>query len=364
MPTIEEEIARIEEELKKTQYNKATEHHVGKLKAKLAKLQKAKEERRRGGGGTGFFIKKGVYPSVALIGPPSVGKSSLLNAITNAESRVGDFDFTTLSIVPGIMEYNKMKFRILDLPGIIEGAGSGRGRGREVISVLRNVDLVAIVLDPFKFNYEYIINEIRNMGIRLNEEPPKISIIKKDRGGLNIMTTGKVQVDTDLFTIIAREVGLINADIIIRENMDSERFIDGLMGNRVYLKAIFILNKADTPEFKDAYEYLKSRGIDPIPVSAANHENLESLKKAIAENTSMIRVYLKKEYENEPDEEPMAIREGSTVEDVCRMLHKDFVERFKFATVKGKSVKFPNQRVGLDHVLADGDILTIYIKKG
>jgi len=78
----------------------------------------------------------------------------------------------------------------------------------------------------------------------------------------------------------------------------------------------------------------------------------------------MIRVYLKKEYENEPDEEPMAIREGSTVEDVCRMLHKDFVERFKFATVKGKSVKFPNQRVGLDHVLADGDILTIYIKKG
>ncbi len=364
MPTIEDEIRSIEEELKKTQYNKATEHHVGKLKAKLAKLQKAKEERRHGGGGTGFFIKKSVYPSVALIGPPSVGKSSILNSITNAESRVGDFDFTTLSIVPGIMEYNKMKFRILDLPGIIEGAGSGRGRGREVISVLRNVDLVAIVLDPFKYEYKYILNEIRNMGIRLNENPPRMSIIKKDRGGLNIMTTGKVKIDQELFSIIAREFGLINADIIIRENMDSERFIDGLMGNRVYLKSIFILNKADTPEFNSAYQYLKSHGIDPIPVSAASHKNLEELKKAIVDNIRMIRVFLKKEYEDKPDDDPLAIREGGTVEDVCRALHNDFLEKFKFATVRGQSVKFQNQRVGLDHVLSDGDILTIYLKKG
>ena len=109
MPAIDDEIKELEAEIKKTQYNKATEHHIGRIKAKIARLEKVREERSKKGAGTGFFIKKGIYPSIGLLGPPSVGKSSILNAITNAESRVGAYDFTTLSIVPGVMEYRDFK---------------------------------------------------------------------------------------------------------------------------------------------------------------------------------------------------------------------------------------------------------------
>ena len=92
MPSIEEQIAEVEEELKSTVYNKATQHHIGKLKAKLARLRQEAERRRSAGGGgagRGYAVRKSGNATVALIGFPSVGKSTLLNQITDAESQVG-----------------------------------------------------------------------------------------------------------------------------------------------------------------------------------------------------------------------------------------------------------------------------------
>lgn len=256
-----------------------------------------------------------------------------------------------------------MKFRILDLPGVIEGAHEGKGRGREVIAVLRNVDLIAIVLDPFKYDPSYILKELKREGIRVNQKPPKMSIILKDRGGLNITKVGKSEFDLELLESISREFGIINADIILRQSMTPEIFIDGLLGNRVYIPAIFILNKSDTPEFAKGFEFLQSLGLDPIPLSIVKKKNIELLKEKIAGKVRMIRVHLIPSNAS-ADEEPMVIREGSTVEDVCKAVHTEFVEKFKFATITGRSVRFPNQRVGLEHRVQDGDMLTVFLKKG
>lgn len=364
MPSIEDQISEIEEELDKTQYNKATEHHIGRLKAKLAKLEKTKEERySRGGGGVGFSIKKGIYASIALLGPPSVGKSSILNLITDADSKIGNFDFTTLSIVPGIMEYDGMHFRILDLPGIIEGAHEGKGRGREVISVLRNVDLIVIVLDPYKYHPEYIVRELNRAGIRINQKPPRMSVTRKDRGGINILTIGSTKVDQELLESVSREFGIVNADIVVGQNMDTERFIDGLLDNRSYIDTIFVLNKSDLPEFKEAYNYLNKEGYEIIQISTSTGENIDKMKERVAARMRMIRIFLIPQ-NGGSDRKPLVLKDGSTVEDVCRVLHTDFIEKFKFATITGDSVKYPNQRVGLEHRMKDGDKLSISLKKG
>jgi len=65
-------------------------------------------------------------------GFPSVGKSSLLTELTGTNSEAAAYEFTTLTCIPGVIHYNDAKIQLLDLPGIIEGAAEGKGRGRQV----------------------------------------------------------------------------------------------------------------------------------------------------------------------------------------------------------------------------------------
>lgn len=79
---------------------------------------------------------------------------------------------------------------MLDLPGIIEGAKDGKGRGRQVIAVARTCSLIFIVLDVLKpLQHKKIIQrELEGFGIRLNKQPPNIGFRKKDKGGVNLQT--------------------------------------------------------------------------------------------------------------------------------------------------------------------------------
>ena len=109
---IPEKIKAIQDEMAKTQINKATEHHIGLLKAKIAKLKREQEAditKKSGMKQDGFDVRRSGDATVVFIGLPSVGKSTLLNKMTGAKSTVGAFQFTTLTVVPGMMEYRGCK---------------------------------------------------------------------------------------------------------------------------------------------------------------------------------------------------------------------------------------------------------------
>lgn len=90
--------------------------------------------------------------------------------------------------------------------------------------------------------------------------------------------------------------------------------------------------------------------------------NMEFLLESIWETLSLFRIYTKKHGEAPDFDGPMIVKPGVTVKDICKMLHKDLTTNFKYALVWGRSAKHGPQVVGLDHVLADEDVIQI-VKK-
>lgn len=369
MSTLEETIREIEQEIASTPYNKASQHHIGKLKAKLAQMRDTLIKRSSKSAGYGFAVKKSGNATVGLLGFPSVGKSTLLNVLTSAKSQIGAYEFTTLDVIPGTMEYGGVKIQILDLPGIIIGASGGRGRGREILSVVRGCDLILVLLDVFNVKHtKAILNEIYTAGIRLDEKPPKVSIKKRMMGGVHIMQTTKLKkIDHKMIKDVMNTYNIHNADIVLREDVTIDRFIDAVRGNCIYIPSVVAINKIDMVSEKklnnlyEEYfkEYDNVPAKDILPISAESKINIDVLKDQIFKKLDIIRVYLKPQGKSADLEEPLIIKRGYDVGDVCDMLHADFKQKFRYAKVWGKSAKFEGQVVGLGHDLEDGDILSI-----
>ncbi len=356
-----EKIKQIEEEMSKTQIHKHTEHHIGLLKAKLARLRAELEASTSKGGGPAFEIRKGGDATIVLIGLPSVGKSTILNRLTNAKSKVAAYAFTTLTVVPGILRHNGADLQILDLPGIISGASSGKGRGRRVLSVARNADLVLLVLDVFQpGQIELLRQELYEMGIRINQKPPDVTITRSNKGGLALTTSVKLTKLTPATVKgIAEAYGVSNGSILVREDITDDQLIDVLTGSRKYVPALVVLNKVDLVNQQYLDVVGKQVGSDFVPISAERGLNMNLLIERMWETLHFIRIYLKRP-DGEPDfEKPLILPAGSTLRDVCKRIHPRFVEGAKYALVSGARVKYARQRVGLDYTPSDKDIVTI-----
>ena len=366
---IPEKIKSIQDEMAKTQINKATEKHIGLLKAKIAKLKREQEDdvaKKSGKKEDGFDVRRNGDATVVFIGLPSVGKSTLLNKMTSAKSTVGAFQFTTLTVVPGMMEYRGANIQVLDLPGIIKGASSGKGLGKRILSVARTADLVLLVLDVFQpFHEDVLVNELGNIGIRLNQLPPNITIEKAAMGGIAVAQQVKLtKISVDHLKDILHLYGLVSARVVVREDVTSEQLADHIAGNISYSKALTILNKIDLVDdafLKDLKTKIKS---DVIEVSANSEVNIELLKEKIYEKLKFIRIYLKPKGGEADFVDPLIAREGDTVEDICNKLHRRLKREFRYGLIWGKSVKFGGQRVGLTHIMLDEDVLTIIKRRG
>jgi len=367
--SLEEQIAELEAELTKTPYNKATSKHIGRIKAKIAKLRDEAVNRamKSGGGGEGYSVKKSGDASAVLVGFPSTGKSTLLNKLTGTNSEVGAYAFTTLTVVPGALEHKGAKIQLLDIPGLIAGAAMGKGRGKEVIGVVRSADIIIILVDVFNGQHvNVLLKELYNAGIRINVPKPDITIKKSSVGGIRLSAVGTLDLDIEEVRTILSESKMMNADVLIRGNATQEDFIDAVQGNRVYVPAFIAVNKVDLIDKAECQEIersIKERfGAAPIMISAHSGYHMEELKDAIYDCLGFMRVYLKPQNEEADMDVPLIVRTGSTVEDVCTKLHRDFVRRFRYARVWGDSVKHGGQRVGISHHLIDGDILSIIIE--
>jgi hypothetical protein len=364
--TIEEEIRTIEDEIRETPYNKATQHHIGRLKAKLARLKDelqkqatAKSAAKR----EGYAVKKSGDATIVMVGFPSVGKSTLLNSLTGTSAEVAEYDFTTLEVIPGTLRYKGARLQFLDVPGLIQGAAAGRGHGKEVLSVMRNADLILILVDVLQpQQYDTLVKELYDAGIRMNTNPPDVALRKTVRGGITINSTVDLDLDEELIKAVLAEYKIHNADLLIRERITLDELIDVIIGNRRYIRALTVINKIDLVD-SEMFRRCMERFPDAVPISAALGINTGALIERIYNELEFICVYMKPRGASPDMENPLVIKRDATVADVCSTIHRDFIEKFRYARIWGKSVKYGGQRVGLSHVLADGDVVSIVARK-
>ncbi|POY75776.1 hypothetical protein BMF94_1186 [Rhodotorula taiwanensis] len=349
----------------------ATSYHLGQLKAKLAKLKRELLTPTSGGGGGGLGF------DVARTGFPSVGKSSLMSGLTGTESVAAAYEFTTLTTVPGTLTVHGAPIQILDLPGIIEGAKDGKGRGRQVIAVARTCNLICIVLDVLKplGDKAIIENELEGFGIRLNKQPPNISVKKKDKGGIAISTTVPLtKITQEEIKAVMGEYRMANADVHIRCDPTLDEFIDVIEGGRVYIPCLYVLNKIASPaeqKSRATLTYLLStdaisieeldllyRIPDAVPISVKEWLNIDELIDTMWAKLDLVRIYTKPRGVKTPDyTAPVVLKRGKcTIEDFADALHKSIKDQLKYAVVWGTSAKHNRgQKVGLTHELQDED---------
>lgn len=340
---IEERIKEIEDEIRRTPLHKASEHHIGTLRGKLARLRDELVKKSAKRKGSGYSVKKEGDATVMLVGFPSVGKSTLINLLTNADSKVAEYDFTTVNAVPGMMEYNNAKIQVVDLPGIISEASKGRGRGKEVLSAARNADLIIIMLEKGEEeNLETIKRELHAVGIRLDKTPPNVMIKKKITGGISVecpLGMGRNGVKS-----VLQGLGVVNADVVIPNRVSEEELIDAVLGNRHYCPSIIVVNKTEDEAVKG---YLN--------ISGKTGKGIDELKRLIWEKLGLIRVYTKKP--GRPvEEEPLILKRPVTPERVLKKLRI----QARYAKVWGSSVKHNSQRVRMTHLLQDKDIISFH----
>jgi small GTP-binding protein len=346
------QIKRIEKEIRDTPYHKGTEHHIGRLKARLARLKDRELESKTkssGRGRGGYGVKKQGDATVVLVGPPSAGKSTLINKLTNAKSKVAPYEFTTVSVIPGMMNYKDAFIQILDVPGLIEGAETGKGRGREVLSVARGADLVVIISDVNRPEaIERIKASLEKNGIRLNKSRPEVKIEKKTGGGIVLHSNIKQELAKETIKEVAREMGIKNAEISINEKLTFERLIDSFSGNRVYIPALMALNKADLAQKEDVFE------AGYILISAEKEIGLENLREMIWEKLKFVRIYLVGKDEVPSPDNPIIMKVGDKLTDAAAKIGNEFAESKKSARIWGAGAKFEGQEVSLKIQVQEG----------
>jgi small GTP-binding protein len=284
--------------------------------------------------------------------------------LTGTESKVAAYEFTTLTCIPGVIQYKGSKIQLLDLPGIIEGAKDGKGRGKQVIGVARTCSLILLVLDATKpcTHKRIIERELEGFGIRLNKKPPAISYRQKPKGGLAITKNCEMtKLDDETIKGILKEYKINNADIMFDCDASEDDLIDVIEGNRKYIPCLYALNKIDdiTIEELDVLDKIPHC----VPISAHNEWNLDELLERAWEYLDLIRIYTKPKGQIPDYNAPVVIpRSACTLKDFCNRIHRGLLKDFKYALVWGLSVKFNPQRTGKEHQLQDEDVVQI-IKK-
>jgi ribosome-interacting GTPase 1 len=306
--TPQEKIRTLEELISTVPKHKGTDKLRADLRRRLSRLKESSASQKGVSRHVSAFqIDKEGAAQVAVIGPTNVGKSALVNALTNASPEVAPTPYTTWTPSPGMMELEGAQIQLIDTPPLdreyVEPA---------LLDLIRRADLLLLAVDVQGFPIEQLESAV------------------------------------DL---------LLENQIVPECRQDQVETVSRALVKQM----IVVANKVDDPGHDEDFEVLGELldGCWPLlPASAETGRHIAHLKQTVFDTLQIIRVYSKPPGK-EPDlGVPFVMRKGDTVEELARKVHRDFFQNLKSARIWGSGL-FDGQIVGRDHVLEDGDIIEL-----
>lgn len=133
-----------------------------------------------------LYLELKLMADVGLVGFPNAGKSSLVNKISSARPKVGDYPFTTIEPILGIVQMGSHSFVVADIPGLIEGASEGKGLGHQFLKHIERTHSLLFVIDGFDEDayekFKILKQELADFHPKLAEKPYLIALNKADLG--------------------------------------------------------------------------------------------------------------------------------------------------------------------------------------
>jgi ribosome-interacting GTPase 1 len=304
--------------------HKGTEHLQADIKSRIKDLTEELAGPKKGGkrSGPALAIRPEGAAQVALLGPPNSGKSALHLRLTGSRAQSGPGPYITQFPEPGMLPCEDVAFQLLDLPSM-----SPEHSPPWIASSLQSCDAALLVVDladPACVEHvQFILDTLEGKKVSLVADWP------------------------------ALESG---ADEVPGE---SDMLDDPF---RIELPTLLVANKSDLlpdPEEVAVLEELLGVHYPTLRVSAETGQGLGELAPWLFRALGVVRVYTKAPGKEVERDRPFTVRQGDTVLDVARLVHKDIAEGFRFARMWGKSV-FDGQQVGADHAVADGDVVELH----
>ncbi len=305
-----EGIAALEEMLAIMPKHKGTDKLKADLRRRISKLKSKQQQKKKlGRRDRSYTIEREGVGQVVLLGTPNVGKSALVAALTNADPPVADFPHSTWKPTPGMMYFENVQIQLIDMPPV-----SKEHTEPWLLDIARRADIILVVVD------------VQTDPMQQLEET--VSFLKDNR----IAPLGMA----DLY---------------------------GVTDRWTFVSFLVVANKSDEQSTEENFEIFKSLVEDDwslIPVSAKTGRNFDLLRQTLFTNLEIIRVYTKVPGKGPDRKAPFVLKKGSRLEDLASKIHKDFLEKLKYAKVWGKDV-YDGQMVQRDHVLQDGDVVELHM---
>ncbi len=365
--TVEEKIRALEEALPLIPDHKGTERMRAQLKTTLAKLKREAERRKtvKVGRHDEFTVRREGAAQAVLFGVTNSGKSTILASLTNAKPAIAPYTLTTVKPVPGMVLIEDVGIQLVELPSVLTEELEETPFTSRSLAFARNSDLILLTLDcggdPVQ-QLDRLVSLLDDGGVVLRERQSTVSVEKKDSGGVRLVVFGNFHATLKDVKDLLEDVGIRHAVVKIYGDATLDDLEDQVLREKVYRRALIVAGRGDLAG-DDVLEKLADKageyGLPAIVVSEKDPPSINKLRTTILKNLNLIRVYTQKD--GVITRRPIVLQERATIQELARLIHKDFAENLRYARVWGRSVRIQGQQVGPSHRLEDGDIVELHI---